>query len=192
MNRFFCVCIFACAVTIPSNSCITHWIIWVTSGRMLEITKVLYSYSFCENRQPSRWVKYNPLTQCKRLNMSSVLLLDTRAPHTNKRYVRRDSCALLLSCCCSYAALACILAFLLSSVLFSHQGSNQQNSWNAQTSAEANNIIFWNSSNQGLLTVELFLSYLVNEWGELTTSFFFIRTEFFSEIKGLDPGRVHF
>lgn len=37
---------------------------------------------------------------------------------------------------------AYILAFFLSSVLFSCQGSKQQNTKNAQMSAEANNSIF--------------------------------------------------
>lgn len=87
---------------------------------------------------------------------TQLYLLDTRVPHTNKRPMRTDfmySTAQLLPKLDNFPY---ILAFFLSSVLFSCQGRKQQNTRNAQMSAEANNSIFLNSNKQGLLAVELF------------------------------------
>lgn len=78
----FCTCTFACAVTVPSNSCRSHCIILIKSDRGLELSKVLHSYNFCENRQPSRRVKYNLVIQCKGLYMSSShIIRHESTPH---------------------------------------------------------------------------------------------------------------
>lgn len=158
MNWFF-VFSFASAVIIPYSSCVTHWIISVTSGR--DPKGIIFLQLLWKKKQLSRWVKYNPVIQCKRPHMNLVVLLDTRAPHTNKKPMRTDFMCPMAQLLPKLDNFAYILAFFsLFCSLVKVESSKTHKMHRCQLKK---NSIFWNSNKQDLVRVELFSHLALNK-----------------------------